>query len=275
MANLKLSAVNLNFLYTHAFANYFFVFLFGLIFGSFATVLTVRVMVKKSIVRPGSGCPQCGYELKFYDNIPVISYLLLRGKCRQCKSEIGLIYPLIELATGMLFLIGFQVAHSGLEMLSLFIFATLTLPLTVIDLKTHRLPNTLTLSGMIAGLLFATLNSISADNFHLLLHGVTYGFLAALFFLIIHFVSRGGMGIGDAKLALTAGLLLYASSGDVIIFGLFAAFLIGALWGIGLMIFAGAERKTAIPFGPFILLGLWMAVLFQNFALFNYHFFRS
>jgi leader peptidase (prepilin peptidase)/N-methyltransferase len=211
--------------------------------------------------------------LKFYDNIPIISFLILRGKCRGCGQKISVLYPLIEVGTALLFLGCFQVSHSGLEVLSLFAFATVSLPLAIIDLEIKRLPNALTYSGAVAGFIFASVESIHVDNFHPLTHGLSYGFFAALFFLVLHFISRGGMGIGDAKLAGMAGLLLFASLGNVMIFGLFMAFLTGALWGICLMIFSDAHRKTAIPFGPFILLGLWMAVLLQNTNLLNYHLF--
>jgi leader peptidase (prepilin peptidase)/N-methyltransferase len=270
MVNAPLLTIDLNFLYLHHFWNYFFVALFGLIFGSFATVLTVRIKEGKSIVRPGSACPQCGYVLKIYDNIPVLSYLFLRGKCRGCGNKISPLYPAIEMISALLFLGVFQVSHGGFLLLSLFAFATLSLPLAIIDLQVRRLPNSLTLAGSVIGFICSVAQSVSSKNIHFLIHGISYGFFAALFFLMLNLISRGGMGIGDVKLAGMAGLLLFACPGNVMIFGLFAAFFLGALWGIVLMIFAGAKRKTAIPFGPFILLGLWMAVLLQNTSLLNY-----
>ena len=241
--------------------------LLGLALGSFVTVLVARVPGQRGLVN-SSHCQSCGKPILWRDNIPLISFLLLRGRCRFCKNKIGYLYPLTELIVcGLIILV---VLHfSGwFVALSWIAFVVLGTALALIDLKLFRLPDLLTLSlaCIVAGLLVS--DALKNKHHNQLKSALICSLSLFIFYLLINILSHGGMGMGDAKLALTIGLLTGYYGWKSTFISTLVAFTAGALVGIGLILFKGAGRKTAVPFGPFMLVGcyasIWLAPVIEN-----------
>lgn len=235
--------------------NIYFLFL-GLIIGSFLNVCIYRIPRKESIAWPGSHCPECGYVLKWYDLIPVISYLLLRGKCRQCRSHISLRYPLVELLTGLLFWAAFLKFGLSFLLLTRLLFICLLIVIALIDVENLIIPNVVVLPGAVAGLL-----SLLAPGSPGLIGGIASGFGAALCFFLIWFFYPQGMGEGDIKLALMLGLFLGWPQTGVAVF---LAALTGTVGGLAVILFQGGSRRTQIPFGLFLALGSLISIFFGS-----------
>lgn len=232
----------------------------GLCIGSFLNVVVSRVPRGESVLAPPSRCPRCDAEIRPRDNIPVVSWALLRARCRACSEPISVRYPLVELTTASLF-VGLT-AKAGLHgVLPAYLYlGALTVALALIDLDTQRLPNALVLPsyGVVAALLvIAAVVDDDADAVLRALIGmaVYYGFFFALWFAY-----PKGMGFGDVKLAGVLGLVLGYVGYDVLAVGVFGGILLGGIVGIGLMVFSGATRKTKVPYGPFMLAGALLAV---------------
>jgi leader peptidase (prepilin peptidase)/N-methyltransferase len=245
----------------------------GLAIGSFLNVVVYRVPAGMSVVSPSSACPKCGRPIRGFDNVPVLSWLVLRGRCRDCSDSISARYPAVELGTGLFFVVvvwrflagastPLPVAIPGV--LAFIYLAAVSVVLALIDLDVRRLPNTIVLPSYVVGAVLLTLQAIlSGDYSGLIRAGIG---MAALFgfYLLLALAYPRGMGFGDVKLAGLLGLYLgWLGWGDLVV-GAFAAFLLGGLFSVGLMIFRKAGRKTAIPFGPWMLLGAWIAILFGN-----------
>jgi prepilin signal peptidase PulO-like enzyme (type II secretory pathway) len=218
------------------------IFLLGLVLGSFFNVVIYRLPRKLSLVKPGSSCPQCGHRLGPGELVPVLSYIWQMGKCRKCGEGISLRYPIVELTTGLGFLALWQSRSSFTEFLVGVVFFSLLLILALIDLDHKLLPNVLTIPGTALGLLFGLLGW--TGSFWTSLLGAGVGFL--LIFLIA-LISRGGMGMGDAKLMAMIGAFLGWKSVFYVLFG--ASFL-GSIGGILYLYLTKQDRKTPIPFGP-------------------------
>lgn len=232
--------------------------LVGLTLGSFINVLIARIPSGESITGR-SHCPHCGSTLAVRDLIPLVSWILLRARCRSCDSRISVRYPLIEITTAVLVVITSRADRSIWELVSWIGFVTLAVALSVIDLDHLRLPNPLVLAAFIWGLAFFAFDSLSMADWHAYLRALVCAFALFAFFLFLRIASRGGMGLGDVKLAAVTGFFLGYSSVRDLLVGTFAAFLLGALVGIVLMAMQRAGRKTPIPFGPFMLVGAWLA----------------
>jgi leader peptidase (prepilin peptidase)/N-methyltransferase len=235
---------------------------YGLIIGSFLNVVVWRVPQGQSVVRPPSACPRCGTQIRARDNVPVVSWLLLRGRCRDCSEPISARYPLVEALTGALFLI--TALHFGLDWaLPAYIYrVAVGVALALIDLDTRRLPDALTLPSYPVGLGLLGVAALADGEWHGLLRAVIGAAIAFAFYFTVWFVAPRGMGFGDVKLAGVLGLYLGWLSYVVLATGLFLGFFLGAVVSIGLVLFAGAGRKTKIPFGPFMIAGAYLAVLF-------------
>jgi leader peptidase (prepilin peptidase)/N-methyltransferase len=218
-------------------------FLGGLTAGSFVTVVAHRVPRGESIVGPRSRCPECGAQIAAYDNVPVVSWLALRGRARCCGAAISPRYPLTELALGALYAATVLVLWGEPTEIALgLVFVTVLAAVTLTDLERRIIPNKILLVGAVAAVAIA-----AAAAGGLL-------FVAALAY-------PRGMGLGDVKLAATMGLFLGREVGPAI----FVALLAGALVGVGMIAVEGASaRKRAIPFGPFLALGGVVGLLYGS-----------
>jgi leader peptidase (prepilin peptidase)/N-methyltransferase len=238
-----------------------FVTLAGLAIGSFLNVVIWRVPRGESVVSPPSHCPRCDAEIRGRDNIPVLSWLLLRGRCRDCGAPISARYPGVELLTGVLFLVMTLTVGLTWELPAYLYLTTVSVALAFIDLDTKRLPNVLTLPSypIMAGLLLlpAVLDSRWSDYGRAML-----GALALFaFYLVLALVYPAGMGMGDVKLAGVLGMGLAWLGWSEWLVGAFLAFLLGAVVGLGLMLLRRASRRSAIPFGPFMVAGALLGIL--------------
>ncbi len=235
--------------------------LLGLAIGSFLNVVIHRVPKGESVVRPPSACPGCQAPIRPRDNIPVVGWLLLRGKCRDCGVKISARYPIVELATAVLFVI--MALRFGLDpVLPAYLYlAAVGLALAVIDLDCKRLPDKLTLpSYPVAAVLLgvaALAGSDSGDPLRALIGGAV---MYAIYFGLC-FAYPAGMGFGDVKLAGVLGAYTAWIGWGAWAVGLFLGFFLGGIFGILLILVRKGGRKTAVPFGPFMLLGVLVAIL--------------
>ncbi|MFL6159569.1 MAG: prepilin peptidase [Marmoricola sp.] len=232
--------------------------LLGLAIGSFLNVVVYRVPRGESVVSPPSHCPSCDHEIRNRHNIPVLGWILLRGKCFDCGEPFSVRYPLVEAATGALFAgVAVRFDDEPRLLAAYLVFAALAIALALIDLDVRRLPNVLVLP---AYPVLAVLLAVGGDGHALLRAGMAAAALFAFYF-VVAVAAPGSMGFGDVKLAgVVGGVLGYLSWGALLV-GAFGAFLIGSVIGVGLMVLGSAGRKTAVPFGPFMLLGAWVSIL--------------
>ncbi len=238
------------------FLTYLFVFIIGAVIGSFLNVCMHRLPAKQSLITPASQCPHCGTPIKFYDNIPILSFIFLRGRCRACARPISIQYMLVELlnAVGYI-LIAWKFGVTVESVLYALLFSALVV-ISVIDLHHKIIPDIITIPGIILGLLAGTF--ISPLGFKDSISGVLLG--GGIFF-IIAVVSRGGMGGGDIKLIAMIGSFLGWT--NVIITIVLSSF-IGSIIGIFMMVLLGKGRKYPIPFGPFLAIGSIISLFFKR-----------
>ncbi|AYC29750.1 prepilin peptidase [Paenisporosarcina cavernae] len=237
-------------------------FLYGLIFGSFYNVVGLRVPNDESIVHPPSTCPTCKHRLTWKDLVPVFSYMFLGGKCRHCKTSIPIFYPLMELLTGILFVYAYlQEGFSG-ELIVALLYVSLFVIITVSDLVYMIIPDKVLI---ILGLMLLAGRIISPlDPWWESLAGAIIGFFLLW---LIAIVSKGGMGGGDVKLFLLIGLV---SGSKGVLMTLFIASFIGAFIGVISILLFHQDRKTPIPFGPFIAIGALIVYFHGNQLLESY-----
>ncbi len=237
------------------------VFVLGTLFGSFTNVVIYRLPRHQSLVLPGSSCPHCGKSIQPWDNIPIMSFLLLRGRCRSCRQRIAWHYPIVELAAGLLFVLvwlhvtsahGFESRGIVLrEFVGGAVFALMLLAIFFIDLEHRIVPNAISYPGLVLGLLLA----IPQGR---LLEASLSALGAGSVFFLIAILSRGGMGGGDIKLAAMMGAFL---GWPEIAVALMLAFFLGAGAGVLLIALRRGTRKTPIPFGPALAVGAVVAFL--------------
>jgi leader peptidase (prepilin peptidase) / N-methyltransferase len=230
----------------------------GLVFGSFMSVVISRVPAGESVVAPRSRCPNCGTQIRSIDNVPVLSYLVLRGRCRSCGTSISPVYPLLELATGALFVgaalrfprIGVAAAAAG--------FLWVLLAVSMIDLERHIIPNRIIYPAFVA-LAVAVAAGDALDWGLVLWRGAAGAGIYGGGLLLIAIISPRGMGMGDVKLAATIGLFLGSLSLARVGVAAGAGILLGGL-GALVALAVGRSRKDPIPFGPFLSAGAALAV---------------
>lgn len=253
--------------------------LFGLLIGSFLNVVVWRVPRGESLTVPSSHCPRCDAPIRPWDNIPALSWLILGGRCRDCKASISPRYPLVELLTALAFvgvaLLGLwgvigvdSAAQPGswwlpmaLTIVAFAYLAAISLALVLIDLEHHRLPNVIVVPAYGVGIVLLGTASITAGDYGALLRAAIG--MGALFigYLAVALVYPGGMGFGDVKLAGLLGWFLAWCGWGQFAIGVFAAFLLGGLFSIALVLVRRASRKTAIPFGPWMIAGAWIGIV--------------
>jgi leader peptidase (prepilin peptidase)/N-methyltransferase len=242
-------------------------FIFGMIVGSFLNVCIYRLPVSQSIVRPRSRCPQCGHSIRSVDNIPVVSYLLLKGRCRDCGARIPLRYPLVEILSGAFAAMAIARFGFGGQAVLMFALIAALLVITFIDLDHRIIPDAITLPGIPVGLA-ASFGPGVISPFESLI-GILAGggslFLVAWGYQLI--TQREGMGGGDIKLLAMIGAFLGWKG---VLFTIFVASLTGTLAGMALIFRRRGNMKLAVPFGPFLAVGA-IAYLFIGTELWSWY----
>ena len=223
-------------------------FIAGLVAGSFVSVLSHRLPRKESILGPRSKCPSCGRTIAAYDNVPLVSWLILRGRCRHCGERISARYPLVELALGVLYVAVYLVLEGDAAEVALgIVFVTMLATITLTDLEHRIIPNTVLIAATIIALAIVVPTDIDSLPERAIAAAGAGGFL-----LVAAIAYSGGMGMGDVKLGAVMGLYL----GRAVAPALLVGFALGAIVGVGLMLRHGAAaRKHALPFGPFLAVG--------------------
>jgi leader peptidase (prepilin peptidase)/N-methyltransferase len=250
--------------------------LFGSLIGSFLNVVVYRVPAGLSVVNPPSACPVCASRIRPYDNIPVVSWLVLRGRCRDCHTRIPVRYPLVEAGTALFFgLVALMflgplraphasVAGTALVVAAYLVLAAVSVALALIDLDVHRLPNALIVPaavGMVGLLSIAAALDAQLGRLGLALVG---GAALLVLYLVLALVRPGAMGLGDVKLAGLLGFALGWFGWGPLVVGAFAAFLLGGVFGVILLLTRRARRGSGIPFGPWMLAGAWIGIFFGS-----------
>lgn len=246
--------------------------LLGLAIGSFLNVVVHRVPAGIPLTRE-SRCPACGAPVRAWQNVPIASWLALRGRCASCRARIGTRYPLVEAATAVAFVavtawaltdpeaLQGGVAWAALPVTAAYLnLAAIGIALALIDLDTRRLPNAIVLPAYAVGTALLTLACVLGSDWWALLRALIGMTALYLFYAILRLLRPGGMGGGDVKLAGVLGLHLAWIGWGALVVGAFAAFLLGGVYGIALIALRRAGRRSAIPFGPWMIAGAWVGV---------------
>jgi leader peptidase (prepilin peptidase) / N-methyltransferase len=232
----------------------------GLLIGSFLNVVIHRVPRGQSLLHPGSHCPRCGIPVAARHNVPVLGWLLLRGRCAGCAAPISPRYPLVELGTGLLFVAVAGRLGPSPALPAFLYLAAVSVALAAIDLDVRRLPNAIVLPSYLVAAVLLAPASVAGGDWWAPVRGLLA--MAALLagYLAITVLYPGGMGFGDVKLAGLLGLYLGWLGWAALLVGTFAGFLLGAAAGVLLMLTRRAGRRTALPFGPAMLAGALLAL---------------
>ncbi|HVE92834.1 MAG TPA: prepilin peptidase [Actinomycetota bacterium] len=226
----------------------------GLLIGSFLNVVIHRVPRKLSLVSPASACPSCSVPVRPRDNVPVVSYLFLRGRCRACAARIPLRYPLVEAMTALLFLVA-VIRAADLETAAFLAAAgSVLIALSFIDLDHRRVPNVIVLPATTAAVVWVAAGAVLTGDTSPLVSALISATAGFVLLLLIALVS-GGMGMGDVKLAAFIGVVSGRFGVGAFAVALFSGFMIGGLVAVVLLVVGRAGRKTAIPFAPMLCLG--------------------
>jgi leader peptidase (prepilin peptidase) / N-methyltransferase len=229
----------------------------GLAVGSFLNVCIHRIPRQASIVRPGSSCPHCGYVLRWYDNIPVLSYALLGGRCRQCKARISIRYPIIEVITMIVFVLHYLILGADIILIPRLLFASALIVLFAIDLEHHLLPNVITLPGIVVGLAFSTMTPPGLVDALIgaLAGGGVLWILGEAYY---RYSGQEGMGGGDVKMLAMIGAFL---GWKLVLVTLVLSSVAGSLVGLLVLSIRRGGLKYALPYGTFLALGALAASL--------------
>jgi len=236
-----------------------FIFILGLIVGSFLNCVIYRLEVNKSFLVGRSFCPQCNHTLSGWDLIPILSFLFLKGKCRYCQKPISIQYPLVELATGLLFLLILNnISYNLLQTIYFLIISCFLIVIFIYDLKHYLIPDQIIYSAIALAFFYNLYNLLNTQ--YPILNTIYAALGASGFFLLIYLISSGQwLGFGDVKLAFLMGLFLGFPN---ILVALFLSFFIGAV--VGLLLIAKGKKtlKSEVPFGPFLAIGTIIAFLY-------------
>lgn len=236
--------------------------LFGLAFGSFVNVVAYRVPIGRSVVNPPSACPACDSPIRPRDNVPVVSWMLLRGRCRDCREPISARYAAVEASTGILFAATVLLVDITWILPAYLWFVAVTIALILTDLDHKRIPNRILYPGTVVGLAALSAGAFLEGSAGELGRGVLGGvfYFGGLFVLAL--IARGGFGFGDVKLAFLLGLFLAFRGWEHLVVGVFLAFFIGGLLALALLLTRKKGRKDAVPFGPSLVLGAWIGIAY-------------
>lgn len=224
------------------------IFILGAIIGSFLNVCIYRIPREESIVYPPSSCTSCKNTIKWYDLVPIISYLFLKGKCRYCGEKVSIRYPIIEFVTGILFLITFIEYGISLEFIKYIVFISILVVIGMIDLDTTDVYFSTTLTGIISSAIFLGIYLYIGMPVSSYIYG---GIIGGGLLSAIILITKGGMGWGDAEICLVCGLFL---GWKLTIIMLFLSFIIGSVIGVTLILSGRKTKKDYIPFGPSIVM---------------------
>ena len=237
--------------------------LLGLAIGSFLNVVICRLPYELSLSRPASQCPACSHPIRRRHNVPVFGWLILRGRCADCRTPISVRYPVVELLCGMLFIaVTWQLVRLHLvpALPAYLTFVAAGLALSVIDIDLHRLPNAIVLPAYPVLALALTIAAVVLDDPSSLLRSVICGLALFGCYFVLAFCYPAGMGFGDVKLAGIIGGMLGFLSYQALLVGAFAAFVIGGVFGAALLWLRRGSRKSQLPFGPFMIAGALLAL---------------
>lgn len=234
--------------------------LLGLVVGSFLNVVAYRFPRHLSIVSPRSACPGCGAPIRARDNIPVVSWLVLRGRCRDCGVAISARYPAVEAGTAAVFGLMAGAVGASFVLPAYWWFAAVTIALSLVDLDVKRIPNRILYPGTAVAVVLLGLGSAADGTLDALGRGLAGGGIAFAVFLVIALAARGGFGFGDVKLAFLLGVFTAYRSWGTLVAGLFGAFLIGGVVAVALLAARRVSRRDAIPFGPSMVAGAFLAI---------------
>ncbi|WP_420849980.1 prepilin peptidase [Oryzomonas japonica] len=236
-----------------------FISAFGLVVGSFLNVCISRMPRNESVVFPPSHCPLCKYRIRWFDNIPLLSYLWLRGRCRGCGAHISLQYPLVELLNGLLTLALFWRFGLSLSFLALFLLCSALVVITFIDIEHQIIPDEISLPGIVIGFIFSfflPMQTWLGSLVGILLGGGSLLLVASCYQWL---TGKEGMGGGDIKLLAMMGAFL---GWKAVPFIIFASSLVGSVVGIAMMLIQKKDSKLAIPFGPYLAFGAVLYIFY-------------
>ncbi len=234
---------------------------YGILIGSFLNVLIVRIPKSEDFVKTRSHCISCNYTLKWYDLVPVFSYLALGGKCRKCGRKISIRYPLVEIINGLMYaFIYYRFGLTSYGIVACIMFSTL-LVISLIDLDEMIIPNKLVIFILIVASIYTIIDKNYLDH-------IIGFFLVSSILLFIVVVTKGAMGMGDVKLMAVSGLLLGAYN---IFLALIVASVVGSIVSITLLALKKINRKNKVPFGPFLSFGIMVAIVFGE-QIINWYF---
>ncbi|MHB8466370.1 MAG: prepilin peptidase [Acidimicrobiales bacterium] len=236
----------------------------GLCIGSFLNVVIHRVPRRESVVRPRSQCPRCRAQIADRDNIPVISWVVLRARCRQCGERISVRYPAVELASAGLFAAAAVRFGASWALPAFCVFFAALLAIAAIDIAHFIVPNRVLYPTLFTSFALLVLAAAATGSWSALLDAVVGGVGGFLALLVVHLVSPAGMGFGDVRLAGLIGMMLGWLGLRYAVLGIFLGFLLASIVGIGLIITRIRGRKDPVPFGPFLAAGAVLAVLWGH-----------
>lgn len=232
----------------------------GCLTGSFLNVVIYRLPREKSLVFPGSKCPGCDKPIAFYDNIPVISWLILTGKCRKCKENISLRYPLVELITGILFFLIYNSFNIGYNWIFLSYFVSLMVVITWIDIDFMLILHSITYPAIVVGFVYSYINNTLPQSILGFIIGTILFYLIAKISLLV--MKKEGMGMGDVAFVALLGAWLGLNN---LLGSLFLSFLLGSLIGIAFLVIKG--KSEHFPFGPSLAIGALITLITNNYLL--------
>lgn len=243
------------------------IFTYGLLIGSFLNVCIYRIPEDESIAFPASHCPKCNTKLRWYDNIPLLSYLSLSGRCRYCKTNISSQYPIVESLNAIIYLILFYHFNLSLDFIFYALISSTLIVITFIDLKEMIIPDILVSIILVLSILHKSLNYFIYNIPFNIINSLLGALIAGGIFLLIIVLSNGGMGGGDMTLIAALGFILGVK---YIMLTIFFSFILGAIISVGLLATKIKTKKDPIPFGPFIILAFFIVLLYGDQLIHTY-----
>lgn len=232
----------------------------GLIIGSFLNVCIYRIPENESIVYGRSKCTKCNHKIKYYDLIPIFSYIMLKGRCRECKEKISIRYPIIEFVNAVLYLVIYYTYGMTIKSVIIAIVSSLMLVIAMIDFDKQIIPDSLSLFMAILGLIYRIYLVIYQQSFIPLYDGILTGIVSFAVFYLLMVVSKNGMGGGDVKLIFGIGLLIGAINMPMLVL---ISSITAFIYAIIMIQLSKATRKTPIPFGTFLALGTYIMMIIK------------